>query len=79
MVVSRGLAVVEKEGTMTLSRDGILAAVAREEELMPTTKRGKEITAWNRRGRTLIDLVDEVERLATQVQDLEEALKSRPF
>lgn len=64
---------------MTLSKDGILSAVAREEELMPKTSKGKEITAWNRRGRTLLDAIDEIDQVRSDLDALKKELRQRPF
>lgn len=64
---------------MTITKDGILAAVAREEELLPKTTRGKEITAWRRRGVTLEATIEEVNRLREDLDRLREEVLTRPF
>lgn len=62
-----------------ITPDGIIAAADREDDFHPVTDKGKPITAWQRRGKTLYDAVVEVNNLRQELDELKEVLASRPF
>lgn len=64
---------------MALSKDGIEAAAEREWEFHPMSLKGAMITAWGRRAVTLHDAIDEVNALRRELDDLKEAIATRPF
>jgi hypothetical protein len=65
---------------MTIQPDGIQAAADREQAVHPTHEQsGKPITAWQRRADTLNTVVGEVNELRSELDELKEAIRSRPF
>lgn len=69
------------QGRVTIPPDGIIAAAERELDFHPITDKGKPITAWERRGKTLYDTVIEVNNLRDELDQLKArlaAVEARP-
>lgn len=61
-------------------RDGLIAAAQREAEFHPTRLAdGKPISAWERRGATLVRHADRIEALEARIAELEARPAGGPF
>lgn len=59
--------------------DGISAAASWEKSFHPKRPDGKDLTAWERRGKTLAATIAEVNKLRAELDTLKAVISSQPF